>query len=91
MDYKSQSNGYRVYNLEKEKITVCCDVEFDEEASLNWDEQSNACRNYHLQMNNQMTVKWATMKERHRSWKLQDLNHLSMMTQNKDREGLSHL
>ena len=39
LGYSTQSKGFRVYNLRTKKLMISCDVEFDENASWNWEEE----------------------------------------------------
>uniref|UniRef100_A0A803N1K3 Retroviral polymerase SH3-like domain-containing protein n=1 Tax=Chenopodium quinoa TaxID=63459 RepID=A0A803N1K3_CHEQI len=39
LGYDSQAKGYRLFNLSDEKIMISRDVEFDEDASWNWEEE----------------------------------------------------
>ncbi|KAL4385642.1 hypothetical protein GQ457_15G013260 [Hibiscus cannabinus] len=39
LGYDSQAKGYRIFNLDTEKIMISKDVEFNEDASWNWDEE----------------------------------------------------
>ena len=39
LGYSSQSKGYRVYNLQTKKLIISRDVEFDENATWNWQEE----------------------------------------------------
>ncbi|KAL4379405.1 hypothetical protein GQ457_02G040510 [Hibiscus cannabinus] len=40
LGYDSQAKGYRIFNLDTEKIMISRDVEFNEDASWNWDEEN---------------------------------------------------
>ena len=37
--YSSQSKGYRLYNLQTDKIIVCRDILFDKNISWNWNDE----------------------------------------------------
>ena len=37
LGYSTQSKGYRVYNIRTKKLIISRDVEFDEDASYNWE------------------------------------------------------
>ncbi|KAL4352088.1 hypothetical protein GQ457_06G029360 [Hibiscus cannabinus] len=51
LGYDSQAKGYRIFNLDTEKIMISRDVEFNEDASWNWDEEKVEKRNYVLVSN----------------------------------------
>ncbi|KAL4367990.1 hypothetical protein GQ457_05G026520 [Hibiscus cannabinus] len=51
LGYDSQPKGYRIFNLDTEKIMISRDVEFNEDASWNWDEEKVEKRNYVLLSN----------------------------------------
>ncbi|KAL4387685.1 hypothetical protein GQ457_09G013510 [Hibiscus cannabinus] len=46
LGYDSQAKGYRIFNLDTEKIMISRDVEFNEDASWNWDEEKVEKKNY---------------------------------------------
>ncbi|KAL4369603.1 hypothetical protein GQ457_05G026510 [Hibiscus cannabinus] len=51
LGYDSQAKGYRIFNLDTRKIMISRDVEFNEDASWNWDEEKVEKRNYVLVSN----------------------------------------
>ncbi|KAL4347404.1 hypothetical protein GQ457_17G002840 [Hibiscus cannabinus] len=51
LGYDSQAKGYRIFNLDTEKIMISRDVEFNEDASWNWDEEKVEKKNYVLVSN----------------------------------------